>query len=133
MHTEDKDCMLLTPDAFLWIPYPKILWRPMHIISFTKDGSSVNIKWLDNNSEEVMDLKSLKSKIGGIFECSYKSIPQIDLSCMDIINEPEVLHTLKTRFCNQEDIYTYCDSIKTNLSSYRANLEQEKPFQLVMC
>ncbi|VDO03776.1 unnamed protein product [Rodentolepis nana] len=91
MQTKDKVNMLLNPGAFLWIPYPSMLWRPMHIIGITKSGSSVNIKWLDNNSEEIMDLNSLSCKIEEIFECSFKSIPQIDLSCMDIINEPEGL------------------------------------------
>lgn len=89
MHTEDKNNMLLKSDAFLWIPYPKMLWRPAHIISISKDGSFANIKWLDSDSVETADLKSLRNKIGEIFECGYNNFPQIDLSCMDIINEPE--------------------------------------------
>nr|CDS31362.1 myosin va [Hymenolepis microstoma] len=38
---------------------------------------------------------------------------------MEIINEPEVLHTLKTRFCNQKDIYTYCGLLLVVLNPYK--------------
>ncbi|KAM3178517.1 hypothetical protein ACTXT7_002397 [Hymenolepis weldensis] len=96
-----------------------MLWRPAHIISISKDGSSANVKWLDNDSVETTDLNSLRSKIGEIFECGYNNFPQIDLSCMDIINEPEVLHTLKARFCNQRDIYTYCGLLLVVLNPYK--------------
>lgn len=86
---KDMNTLLLKCGPYLWIPQPKELWRPAHILSVTPDGTRMNLRWLDTDSEEIINFELLRNEVGNIFEFSYKNIPLIDLSCMDIINEPE--------------------------------------------
>ncbi|CUT99321.1 myosin va [Echinococcus multilocularis] len=104
--------------ALLWVPQSEFTWRPATILRISSERKSAIVRWLDSNEQEAVDLTTLCDKNSSLFDCGYGCIPQIDLSGLDFINEPEVLHNLRTRFCDQHEIYTYCGLLLIVLNPY---------------
>ncbi|VDM30812.1 unnamed protein product [Hydatigera taeniaeformis] len=72
----------------LWIPQSKSTWRPAAILKVKSDGD-VLLRWLDSNKQETVDLNTYCTEDSPLFDCGYGRTPQIDLSGLDFINEPE--------------------------------------------
>ncbi|EUB63142.1 Myosin-Va [Echinococcus granulosus] len=110
--------MSVQEGALLWVPQSEFTWRPATILRILSERKSATVRWLDSNEQEAVDLTTLCNKNSSLFDCGYGCIPQIDLSGLDFINEPEVLHNLRTRFCDQHEIYTYCGLLLIVLNPY---------------
>ena len=75
--------------SYLWIPQSEYLWRPAVILNYEQDGKSVILEWLDSKVQAKIDLKLLSGMSRLIYDCEYDRVSQIDLSGLNIINEPE--------------------------------------------
>ncbi|KAL5106311.1 Unconventional myosin-Vb [Taenia crassiceps] len=111
--------MSLEEGSFLWIPQSEFVWRPAAILRITSGRNSVLLRWLDSNDQETVDLTTLCKENFLLCDCGYGCTPQMDLSGLDFINEPEVLYNLKLRFCDQHEIYTYCGLLLIVLNPYK--------------
>lgn len=81
--------MSLQEGSLLWVPQSKFTWRPAAILKITSARNSVLLRWLDSNDQETVDLATFCSKNSLLYECAHGCTPQIDLSGLDFINEPE--------------------------------------------
>lgn len=91
------------------------MWKGA-VVSKNYDGKTVVVEDEDNNNvtinikNEAEDLPPLRNP--DIL------IGENDLTSLSYLNEPEVLHNLQVRFCDRNEIYTYCGIVLVAINPY---------------
>ena len=50
-----------------------------------------------------------------------------DLTSMSYLHEPAVLHSLKVRFCDREQVYTYCGKLHSKVLGWKLSQVAFRP------
>ena len=102
-------------DARVWIRDTGSVWKGA-VVCKDYDGKTVVVEDEDNNNvtinikNEADDLPPLRNP--DIL------IGENDLTSLSYLNEPEVLHNLQVRFCDRNEIYTYCGIVLVAINPY---------------
>ncbi|RHZ80366.1 hypothetical protein Glove_137g32 [Diversispora epigaea] len=96
----------------VWFPDEHEGWKSAHLVSKEETGDNVKLTFLSENGKEIV----IATTIDKLQKSNYAELPPLrnpplleasdDLTSLSYLNEPAVLHTIKTRYL-QHNIYTY--------------------------
>lgn len=102
----------------MWIPDAETVWQGAVITRAYKPGdTAIYLRADASGSDEVavaikgeLDLPPLRNPTS--------LIGQNDLTALSYLHEPDVLHNLQVRFCERQNIYTYCGIVLVAINPY---------------
>ncbi|XP_037956283.1 unconventional myosin-Va isoform X2 [Teleopsis dalmanni] len=109
--------MLYAQGAKIWVPHPEEVWEGASLEQDYHKGDTV-IKIVKNTGRQLeLAIKPNGSNLPPLRN------PQIliglnDLTSLSYLHEPGVLHNLRVRFCDRQNIYTYCGIILVAINPY---------------
>lgn len=108
---------LYTKGARVWITHPEHVWEGAELLDDYIVGAKALRVRTDADGEErklpiktEVDLPFLRNPA--------ILIGENDLTSLSYLHEPAVLHNLKVRFCEGNDIYTYCGIVLVAVNPY---------------
>lgn len=108
---------LYTKGARVWITHPEHVWEGAELLDDYIAGAKVLRLRIDADGEER------KIQMKSEADLPFLRNPAIligenDLTSLSYLHEPAVLHNLKVRFCEGNDIYTYCGIVLVAVNPY---------------
>lgn len=110
---------LYTKNAKIWVRDEEIVWRPAELGEDYKSQKELNVLIFAKGDE----LKEEKLTITAKSDLPHLRDPNLikdnDLTSLNYLNEPEVLHTLQVRFIDKNIFYTYCGIVLVAINPYQ--------------
>ncbi|XP_040013443.1 unconventional myosin-Vb isoform X3 [Xiphias gladius] len=101
----------------VWIPDPEDVWKAAEIIRDFKEGESLlHLKLEDETPLEYP--VGPKSNPLPFLRNPDILVGENDLTALSYLHEPAVLHNLKVRFLESNNIYTYCGIVLVAINPY---------------
>ncbi|XP_053196653.1 unconventional myosin-Vb-like [Scomber japonicus] len=108
---------LFTKFTRVWIPDPEDVWRSAEISRDYKEGESVlHLKLEDETPLEYS--VGQKSNPLPFLRNPDILVGENDLTALSYLHEPAVLHNLRVRFLESNNIYTYCGIVLVAINPY---------------
>ncbi|XP_062290350.1 unconventional myosin-Vb [Scomber scombrus] len=108
---------LFTKFTRVWIPDPEDVWRSAEITRDYKEGESVlHLKLEDETPLEYS--VGQKSNPLPFLRNPDILVGENDLTALSYLHEPAVLHNLRVRFLESNNIYTYCGIVLVAINPY---------------
>ncbi|XP_040013441.1 unconventional myosin-Vb isoform X1 [Xiphias gladius] len=108
---------LYTKFTRVWIPDPEDVWKAAEIIRDFKEGESLlHLKLEDETPLEYP--VGPKSNPLPFLRNPDILVGENDLTALSYLHEPAVLHNLKVRFLESNNIYTYCGIVLVAINPY---------------
>lgn len=99
---------ILEAKRWIWVPCPRELFRPAYIVKETATHVTAQ-------SDALETLENTR-----VFKMNPQKFDRVDdLASLSHLNEPSVLHNLRTRYCESQ-IYTYSGLFLISLNPYRS-------------
>jgi len=102
----------------VWVPDEELVWKEATLQDDYKGQSELSLLIEEDGSEEKIKLKSKES-------LPHLKNPEIligenDLTSLSYLHEPAVLYNLQVRFCERNQIYTYCGIVLVAFNPYQS-------------
>ncbi|XP_051959994.1 unconventional myosin-Vb isoform X1 [Xyrauchen texanus] len=101
----------------VWIPDPEEVWKAAEIIKDYKEGDSVLLLKLEDESTLEYSIGPKKNPLPFLRNPDIL-VGENDLTALSYLHEPAVLHNLKVRFLESNHIYTYCGIVLVAINPY---------------
>ncbi|CAG0891502.1 unnamed protein product, partial [Cyprideis torosa] len=111
---QDKDCFI--QNARVWIEDPNSVWTRAKVLKdFQSDELLVE---REDNGEEIRIPVKSSAELPPLCNPDIL-IGENDLTALSYLHEPAVLHNIKVRFEDQNNIYTYCGIVLVAVNPYQ--------------
>ncbi|ELT88116.1 hypothetical protein CAPTEDRAFT_225225 [Capitella teleta] len=100
---------LYTKEARVWIPDPELVWRGAILKEDYTGQKKLAIEYDEEGESDLPPLRNPEILIG-----------ENDLTSLSYLHEPAVLYNLQVRFCDRNDIYTYCGIVLVAINPYES-------------
>ncbi|XP_051533560.1 unconventional myosin-Vb isoform X2 [Myxocyprinus asiaticus] len=101
----------------VWIPDPEEVWKSAEIIKDYKEGDSVLLLKLEDESTLEYSIGPKNNPLPFLRNPDIL-VGENDLTALSYLHEPAVLHNLKVRFLESNHIYTYCGIVLVAINPY---------------
>ncbi|XP_036365572.1 unconventional myosin-Va isoform X4 [Octopus sinensis] len=111
--------LLYVEHAKIWIRDDTLVWREGELAEDYKGQKSLKVLVYDKGKATQEKTIEIKNKVDLPHLRDPNLIKDNDLTSLNYLNEPEVLHTLKVRFIDKNIFYTYCGIILVAINPYQ--------------
>ncbi|KAK2184041.1 hypothetical protein NP493_284g03000 [Ridgeia piscesae] len=107
---------LYTKDARVWVADPEAVWLGAKLLQDYKGEKQLRIEYEDGK-EGVLQVKT--SDALPPLRNPDILVGENDLTSLSYLHEPAVLYNLQVRFCDRNNIYTYCGIVLVAINPYQ--------------
>ncbi|XP_029371529.1 unconventional myosin-Vb isoform X2 [Echeneis naucrates] len=108
---------LFTKFTRVWIPDPDDVWRPAEITRDYKEGEAVLHLRLEDETPLEYSVGPKANPLPFLRNPDIL-VGENDLTALSYLHEPAVLHNLRVRFLESNNIYTYCGIVLVAINPY---------------